>query len=117
MNAILKIAHELGIWHISCNAERPKIKEKTCECDCNCTRWDKLEINSPDLTGEQRKYIQELHDLYLPGPTGRNGYGGGFKKDLVLELEKELWTLQGCYFLNLEEDRIVISMDRAIVRY
>jgi hypothetical protein len=47
----------------------------------------------------------------------RSGYGGPIKKDIEINFPEELWTLQGCYFLNLEDDKVVVQFDRAEVRY
>lgn len=104
------MAHELGFWYTSCECDRPGLIHDN---QLAWPRWKSLEISFEDMTDEQRNYIQVLNEAQ----SARSGYGGPIKKDIEINFPEEVWTLQGCYFLNLEEDRMVVQFDRALVRY
>ena len=123
MRAKLRIASELGIFELPCEASRPELnlpedfKKNPQGGVWHVGRgWEDLEVREIEFTPDALKYIKELHDLKADTSIGRMSYGGGIKKDVeIVYKEDDRWVLKGCYFLNLEKDSLEITFDRALL--
>ena len=112
MDSIMKISHELGIWDIPCACKRPEFKTG----ETLGRLWLPLVVELYDMTEEQENYLNQLNELYI-ARFGRDGYGGPFKKQIEIIMEKEIWNLDGCYITKVENNVITIEFDKTIVRY
>ena len=124
MDAILRIPHEMGIWDISCKCKRPGFDTERMYKDGDPSgikptngNWLPLEVELFDLTTEQESHIQNLHNYYLE-QKGRARYAGfGVKREIDINMTKEIWSLQGCYIVDFENNKATLHFDRASVRY
>jgi hypothetical protein len=134
---LLRIPNELGMENHWVTFARPTQRQSRLEIPYMSTStwttgrhtWDDLYLEFRDFEGGS--VIIEWYQTAMEGITGRQGYGGGVKKDMEVEMLDptgvivEKWVLSGCmpkevrYHQEMDETNptlgVNFSIDRAVL--
>jgi hypothetical protein len=129
---LAQIPTERGVEEYWCSFARPTMSQdrheipymSTTTWSAGSVRWDDLYLEFRDVLGSDFESGQGLTEWFRTITestiTGRQGYGGGFKKNITVEsldptgVTIEKWSLVGCMPTELQYHQELDDMDPII---